>query len=466
MTETNTQLSQHEDTQSPWPLEKLRADNEMSSLYDRCLAFSVLRITNGQAVAELPTLAQAQRVMAKREKICALLGVESFEIEVCRAVAPLTKILTTQTVPVQASLPLVPARSQLGDLELERSRRQTAPTPVLSPPFELVYRMTEKWAERISTTSGAPNLWIFGASGSGKTYLAKQLHSWVSPTKRLRHTNVSDFFQEWRHALNSGDTMPFKRKYRRETDLLILENLEDLQGKLRTQDELLIVVSSIQDRGGSVVVTSDRNPLLFRETILPALHGRLFSGMVSEMPAADLDFAAKLWKKLACESGVGSMITPAVEEGVLRSAPPSPRRMTSYFMNILSRASLVGELQPEHIRQLDSQHLPRTPLVTSPRLSPKEHIERVARLCGVSSSALLGTSKRSEIIVARRFVFLSLSRHLGLSNAFIANLLEKDPSTVSKAICKATTEIEKFGSIQRQWAWFCDQLGYPSVSLN
>ncbi len=47
-------------------------------------------------MAELPTLAQAQRVMAKREKLCALLGVESFEIEVCRTKAPIPQFRTAQ----------------------------------------------------------------------------------------------------------------------------------------------------------------------------------------------------------------------------------------------------------------------------------------------------------------------------------------------------------------------------------
>jgi chromosomal replication initiation ATPase DnaA len=77
----------------------------------------------------------------------------------------------------------------------------------------------------------------------------------------------------------------------------------------------------------------------------------------------------------------------------------------------------------------------------------------------VGPSALLGHSRRAEITLARRFVCLSLSKFLGLTNSTIAHYLEKDPSTISHALKTAEVEIESNRIIGKQWNWICSQLG-------
>jgi predicted transcriptional regulator len=61
--------------------------------------------------------------------------------------------------------------------------------------------------------------------------------------------------------------------------------------------------------------------------------------------------------------------------------------------------------------------------------------------------------------MARRFVCLSLSRFLGLTNAVIAQYLEKDPSAISRALNQLEEDIEKQRHIAKQWNWLCDELG-------
>src|SRR5690606_31710374 len=91
--------------------------------------------------------------------------------------------------------------------------------------------------------------------------------------------------------------------------------------------------------------------------------------------------------------------------------------------------------------------------------NPRQMIDQVARLCGVSSSAILGKVRRSDVSTARKFVCLALSRFLGLTNSTIAHYIEKDPSTISYSLKIVEEEIQTSRHLNKQWNWICSQLG-------
>jgi chromosomal replication initiator protein len=321
--------------------------------------------------------------------------------------------------------------------------------------------MTQNWAEQINMGARSQCLWIYGQPGSGKSYLVKQLHEWASLNKRLVHVNVASFFQEWRQALNNNDALSFIRKYRRDTDILILENIDDLQGKTGTQQEVLLTISALLDKGASVVVSSSTNPVMLREILPPALFSRLFSGLSFEMPAPDRPFKERLWRSLIEQNGLtGWPIDIRVLDRIFSLPLETPRKVHTFFINVIGRLSLTKQLSLSDLQEIEALHGPRRKnVVESQCLNPTELIERVSNLCGVSLSALQGDSRRQDITMARRFVCLSLSRFLGLTNAVIAQYLEKDPSAISRALNQLEEDIEKQRHIAKQWNWLCDELG-------
>lgn len=361
----------------------------------------------------------------------------------------------------QINIAMPPERRVVDQRQLERSRRLLVPAVVQSPSVEVVYKMSQSWTEQVNMGARSQCLWVFGQPGSGKSYLVKQIHEWANLNKRLVHVNVASFFQEWRHALNNNDALSFIRKYRRDTDILILENLEDLQGKTGTQQEVLLTISALLDKGASVVVTTGSNPVMLREILPPALFSRLFSGLSFEMPSPDRLFKERLWRSLIEQNGLTSWpLDIRVLDRIFNLPLETPRKVHTFFINVIGRLSLTKQLSLADLQEIEALHGPRKKsVVESECLNPTDLIERVTKLCGVSLSALQGGSRRPDITMARRFVCLSLSRFLGLTNAVIAQYLEKDPSAVSRALSSIEGDLEKKRHIAQQWNWLCDELG-------
>ena len=460
------------------PRELLLKHPELKKVYDRYLGLAEFERTPQGVRVKVPTQFHAQRLEQVRgwmeeslkERVCEVL-VESpkaarpgtatesplFDWRARNGAAPVEAPPAGQ----QIHMPLPPERSAVNNLEVERQRRHKVPNAILSPSTEVVYKMVKNWTENINQGGRSQCLWIFGQPGCGKTYLTKQLHEWVHLKKRVVHVDVANFFQEWRQALNTNDTMSFIRKYRRETDVLILENLEDLQGKTATQGEVLLTISAMLDRGASVVVTTSPNPVFLREILPPALFSRLFAGLSFEMPAPDRGFKERLWRSLVEQNNLGAWpLDIRVLDRMFSLQLDTPRKVHSFFINIIGRLSLTKQLSLSDLQEFEAQHGPRKGALEKECLNPTELIERVAKLCGVSLSALQGSSRRPDITIARRFVCLALSRFLGLTNAVISQYLEKDPSTISHALTAIESDLADKRHVTKQWNWICDELGF------
>lgn len=461
------------------PRERLLKHPELKKVYDRYLAHAEFDLSaQGQLRVKVPTQFHAQRLEQVRKWIEESLNQRLAEVivetpKVARTGATESPLFDWRTrngvqAPESAAgqqihMPLPPERSTMDNLEVERLRRHKVPTPILSPSTEVVYKMVQNWTENLNRGARSQCLWIFGQPGCGKTYLTKQLHEWVNLKKRVVHLDVAGFFQEWRHALNNNDTMSFIRKYRRETDVLILENLEDLQGKSATQQEVLLTISAMLDRGASVVVTTSPNPVMLRDILPPALFSRLFQGLSFEMPTPDRAFKERLWRSLIEQNGLSAWpLDIRVLDRIFGLPLDTPRKVHTFFINIIGRLSLTKQLSLADLQEIEAQHGPRKRALEKECLNPSDLIERVTKLCGVSLSALQGSSRRPEITMARRFVCLSLSRFLGLTNAVISQYLEKDPSTISHALSTLENDLVSKRHVTQQWNWICDELGYNS----
>ncbi|NCN40120.1 ATP-binding protein [bacterium] len=362
----------------------------------------------------------------------------------------------------QMHIAMPPGRNAgLDKHKIEKSKRLDAPKLIESPQNAVAVQMARQWAERVNSGSTGQCLWLYGEGGSGKTYMARQLHEWITLGKRLVHVDVASFFQEWRTALNNKDTFRFIQKYRRDTDVLILEDLDDLQGKPGTQKEVLITITALLDRGASVVVSSAGSPILLRELLPEALFSRLFSGYCLDMPKPDRVFKEKLWRSLLEQNGLANWsMDIRITDRILSLNLETPRKVQTYFINAIGRLSLTQKLEMSDLQELEAIHGPRKAMnPTNTNKTPSELIDGITKLCGVSLSALQGNSRRHNITLARRFVCLGLSKFLGLTNVTISQYIEKDPSTVSHALNTLESDLESQRHVAQQWNWICDELG-------
>ncbi len=372
---------------------------------------------------------------------------------------------STQLPSTQLSIQLSPVNPQVDRVERERMRRIVAPYFVSSPALEVPTQLVSRWANQIKF--GNQVLWVYGAPGSGKTTLLRQLNHWISLDYRMEFIDVMSFFHEWRKALDQNNTFAFIKKYRRETDVFVLENIEELRGKVGTQQELLFTLNTLSDRGASFAVSSSLSPQDLKEDLDPQLYSRLLSGLAVELAAPDKSFKENLWRHLMAQHGLSDVqVDLGVLEKLFNLKLSTARKVQTVFINAIARLSVSGRLQLQDVYEFEGIHAPQVLPMTSTGMNPRQLIERVAKLSGISTSAVLGKGRRADVVLARKFIFLSLSRMLGMTNTSIAHYVEKDPSTVCHALKTIQEDLLNNRHVAKQWNWICSELGLKETSYS
>src|SRR6202011_2536161 len=184
-------------------------------------------------------------------------------------------------------------------------------------------------------------LFIYGDTGLGKTHLMQAVaHDVMNrhPETRITFIGSEQFTNEMIGSIQNRTTQEFRRRYR-ETDLLLVDDIQFLKGKEATQEEFFHTFNALYEAGRQIILTSDRPP-----SEIPGLEARLVSrfqwGMVADIELPDLEHRIAILRNKALIDHLEMTIPEDVIRFIAEHVRSSVRELEGSIIKLLAYASL------------------------------------------------------------------------------------------------------------------------------
>jgi len=299
-------------------------------------------------------------------------------------------------------------------------------------------------------------LFIYGETGLGKTHLMHAVaHQMLANNKnaRIAYVSTEKFTNEFIHAIRENKLSKF-RKYYRNVDVLLIDDIHFLAGKESTQEEFFHTFNELFESGRQIFLVSDR-PANEIEKLENRLVSRFQWGLVTDIQAPDFETRVAILrnKAIAMNISLDSEIMDFLAERVSRNV----RRMEGALTRIAGYDSLINKkLDLESVEQLLSDLLHEESLA---KVTIDQIQKKVAEFYQIRFSELIGRRRTSEIVFPRH-VAMYICRTLTsdplklIGDAFGG----RDHGTVIHACKQVENMIEQDGSVKRGVDYLIKQL--------
>lgn len=281
-------------------------------------------------------------------------------------------------------------------------------------------------------------LFIYGGPGLGKTHLLQAIaHRLSSTQRRFLYITSEQFTNDFVTAIAQNRSDEFRRRYR-SPQVLLVDDVQFLAGKDRTQEEFFHTFNDLHGDGCQVVLTCDRPP-----RTVTGLEDRLCSrfqwGLIADIQPPDEETRLAILQSKALEQRIE--ITPEVARLVADRAQDNIRELEGFLNRVAAYASLTRSPITVDIASQALNAL--TPPTASAPPSPEAIIEGVALYFNLPTAAILGPTRARPVAEARHIAMYLLREDAQLPLKLIGRLLgNRDHSTVIHGCRKVSTYVK------------------------
>ena len=278
-------------------------------------------------------------------------------------------------------------------------------------------------------------VFIVSGSGLGKTHLARAATAQGARTlgPRARYTTAESFTSEFTAAIRTDKMNDFKRRYRGECDLFVVDDVQFLEGKAATQLEFFHTVQHVLDAGGRVLLTGDRFPQEL--THLDArVRERITSSFVAEVRDPDDALRGSILRAKAAHGGV--RLPDECVELLVDRVEGSVRELEGALVQLVTVASLFKRPIDLQLTRESLEGRTRKLEVVSTPATVQLVIETVAGFFKTPPAALASRSRRRDVLVPRQIAMYLCRRFTDASLADVGRALNRDHPAVANAIRK------------------------------
>ncbi len=282
-------------------------------------------------------------------------------------------------------------------------------------------------------------LFIYGGVGLGKTHLMHAVGHYVVrrfPNLRVEYVSTETFTNNLINAIREDRMSSFRERYR-SVDLLLVDDIQFIAGKERTQEEFFHTFNTLYESHKQIILSSDRPPKNIL-TLEARLRSRFEWGLITDVQSPELETRIAILKMNAEYRGL--ILSEEVFESIARQVVSNIRELEGALVRVIAYASLNGV---EINRQVVAHALSEIFTESSGAIGMEEILSAIAAFYKLRTDDLRGQGRKKEVVLPRQIAMYLIRELTDASLPEIGQFFHgRDHTTVMYAVQKIQTRSE------------------------
>ncbi|MBZ1356641.1 MAG: chromosomal replication initiator protein DnaA [Candidatus Nealsonbacteria bacterium] len=331
------------------------------------------------------------------------------------------------------------------DKETNLNPKYTFDNFVVGPFNELPHAAAQAVSQNPGTLYNP--LFIYGGVGLGKTHLMQAVGNEIIknfPNKKIRYVSVEKFTSEVVSSIRNRTMEEFKLKYR-DVDVLIIDDVQFLSGKEKTQEEFFHTFNSLYEKNKQIIISSDRPPRSI-QSLAERLRSRFEGGMITDVSQPDIETRLAILKTKAQEKNAD--FSDDVYNYIATNIQKNIRELEGALNKLIAHQKLGNQVVDLNKAESILKSAFRS---STKNTTPKKIIKAVAQFYDIKEKDMLDVSRKKEIVRPRQITMYLLRKELSCSFPFIGRKLGgKDHTTVIHSCDKIEKEIKNNETLKEE----------------
>lgn len=286
-------------------------------------------------------------------------------------------------------------------------------------------------------------LFLYGPVGVGKTHLMHAIANQVylqAPDKKIIYITSEEFTNEVVEAIRTNSTAQMKKRFR-SAILLIIDDIQFIEGKEKVQEELFHTFNILIDNHAQICLSSDRPPHEIKK-LEKRLSSRFAGGLTVDIEKPDVELKTAILQMKAEKFGYSLPIEVAT---LLAERVEDTRSLEGLLLRVITQATSTGG---EINLDLAEKALGIMREERTSHIHAEDVVKSVCEFYGVKATQLKGPKRDASLVKARQVAMYLLKEQLGLTYVEIGNLLGgRDHTTIMHGVEKIEGLVENKAKI-------------------